>query len=93
MKFYQKLISEYLNYLDLLKLITCDFYLQDRLQRCALECQDKIRDKVTPSTTEADMIKYRGEMEGCVRQCADTYVNLIPNLMKKMKETLGQKSS
>ncbi|XP_064630932.1 protein FAM136A-like [Lineus longissimus] len=67
---------------------------QDRLQRCALECQDKIRDKVTPSTTEADMMKYRGEMEGCVRKCADTYVDLIPSLMKKMKETLShQKSS
>ena len=29
-------------------------HFQNRLQRCAYQCQDQVRDKVTPSTTEQE---------------------------------------
>ncbi|ELT98265.1 hypothetical protein CAPTEDRAFT_220338 [Capitella teleta] len=61
---------------------------QDRLQRCAMDCQDKTRDKMGPNTTEAQAASYRGDMEKCVMKCADTHVALVPSMMKKMKEVL-----
>jgi len=62
---------------------------QERLQRCVLQCQDKVRDKILPSTTEAEVAKFRENYEQCVVHCADSHVDLIPNLFKRMKETLA----
>ncbi|CAE1286452.1 unnamed protein product [Acanthosepion pharaonis] len=39
---------------------------QDRLQRCALACQDQVRDKMSPGATEADISRYRHELESCI---------------------------
>jgi len=64
--------------------------LQDRLQRCAMDCQDKVRDKVGPKTSETDMSKYRGEMEGCVVKCGDSHIALVPSMMKRIKEVLQE---
>ncbi|XP_050396135.1 protein FAM136A [Patella vulgata] len=63
---------------------------QDRLQRCAMGCQDQIRDKVGPNTSENDMNKHKTELEKCVLKCADTHIDLMPGLVKKMKETLNK---
>ncbi|KAL5022608.1 hypothetical protein ScPMuIL_001763 [Solemya velum] len=59
---------------------------QDRLQRCAMDCQDKARDGVGSNTTENEITKFRGEMEKCVVKCADTHINLLPAMYKRMKE-------
>ena len=63
-------------------------FSQDRLQRCAMDCQDQVKDKITPSTSELDVSKYRGQFEGCVVKCADNHIALVPNMMSKMKEIL-----
>jgi len=63
--------------------------LQDRLQRCAMDCQDKVRDKVGPKTTEVEVSKYRTEMESCVVKCGDTHIALVPAMMKRIKEVLS----
>ncbi|XP_014672247.1 PREDICTED: protein FAM136A-like [Priapulus caudatus] len=63
---------------------------QDRLQRCALKCQDDTRDQVTPSTSEAEMARLKDKMEGCVVRCADEHIQLVPALMKRIQEVLQQ---
>ncbi|XP_029651096.1 protein FAM136A [Octopus sinensis] len=63
---------------------------QDRLQRCALDCKDQVRDRMNPTAT--DMTQYRGELESCVRKCSETHINLIPTLMKRIRETIAVQS-
>ncbi|XP_041369187.1 protein FAM136A-like isoform X1 [Gigantopelta aegis] len=63
---------------------------QSRLQRCAMDCQDKVRDKVSPSATEEELSKHKGELEKCVVKCADTHIDLIQPLLKKMKEVISK---
>ena len=62
--------------------------LQDRLQRGALDCQDKARDKMSPSSSEADISKAKVEMEKCVVNCADNHIKMLPTLLQKMKDTI-----
>ncbi|XP_067656902.1 protein FAM136A-like [Haliotis asinina] len=63
---------------------------QDRLQRCAMDCQDKIRDKVTANTTEAEANKYRSELEACVVKCGNVHVDMLPGMMKKIQGVLNK---
>jgi type I site-specific restriction endonuclease len=65
---------------------------QGKLERCALDCQDKIREKVTAETSEAAVEGLRGQYEDCVVRCVDTQVGLIPAMMKRMQEVLRKKS-
>jgi len=58
---------------------------QDMLQRCVLSCQDQVRDKVGPNSTEAEIRKYRGEFETCAIACCDTNIAKLPTLMDKVK--------
>ncbi|XP_064603641.1 protein FAM136A-like isoform X2 [Liolophura sinensis] len=63
---------------------------QGRLQRCAMDCQDKIRDKVKPDSADSEVSKYKGEMETCVLKCVDSHIDLLPSLLKRMKEVLSK---
>lgn len=72
--------------------MTCSCLFQSRLQRCAMDCQDQIRDKVPSDASQDAVSKYRGELENCVIKCADTHVALIPALMQRMKEVLKKNS-
>ena len=56
-----------------------------------MDCQDKTRDKIGPNTKDADISRYRGEMEKCVVKCADDHIALIPSMMKRMKAVLKKK--
>ncbi|CAN8000071.1 unnamed protein product [Ixodes pacificus] len=60
----------------------------DRIQRCVMQCQDTVRDQVLPSTTDADAAKYKTQFDTCVVKCADTHIELVPQLLKRMKEML-----
>ncbi len=60
---------------------------QEALSRCVLSCQDDIKDKVTPSTSEADITKYRNEFETCAISCCDKNVSKLPGLSKKVMDT------
>lgn len=55
-------------------------------------CEDRIRDKVTSTTTAEDMSKYRAQIEACAVKCADEHCDLIPGLTKKMIDNLSKGS-
>jgi len=61
---------------------------QNRLQRCAYQCQDNVKDKVLPSTSDSEMRHYQQEMEGCIVKCADDHIGLVDNMMVRMRENL-----
>ena len=58
-----------------------------------MDCQDQIRDKVGASPSEAQVMKYRGEMETCVVKCADTNLKLLPTIMNRIKDVVKQKQN
>ncbi|KAK2703467.1 protein FAM136A-like [Artemia franciscana] len=62
---------------------------QDRLQRCVMSCQDNLKDKIGPKTTEAEALKYRDQFESCARKCVETHIALLPALRTKMMDVLG----
>ncbi|XP_005094393.1 protein FAM136A [Aplysia californica] len=64
---------------------------QNRLQRCAMSCQDKLKDQMPVQPSDADVQRGRSSLEQCVVQCADSHVGLVPDLTKKMLETLKKK--
>lgn len=55
-----------------------------------MDCQDKVRDKVKPDSTDSEVSKYKGEMEKCVLKCVDSHIDMLPNLLKRMKEVLSK---
>lgn len=56
-----------------------------------MQCQDEIRDKISPTSTEAEVGNYKKDFEHCVMKCADTHIELIPSMLKRMKEFLTKK--
>ncbi|GLH00112.1 hypothetical protein R5R35_014439 [Gryllus longicercus] len=64
-------------------------HFQDRLQRCVMQCNDKIRDKMTPNPSEDEVAKYTKEFETCATQCVNTHIGLVPGLLKKMRQALS----
>ncbi|XP_015790437.1 protein FAM136A [Tetranychus urticae] len=63
---------------------------QNRLERCAMQCQDDIRDKIGPNASEGDVDKFRNKYEDCIVKCADSHVKLLPTMLKRMKEMMGK---
>ena len=61
-----------------------------RLERCVLQCQDDIKDKIGANTNESQMSSFTSQFEKCVVKCADTHIDLIPNMLKKMKEAINK---
>ena len=61
---------------------------QEQLSRCVLQCQDEVKDKVTPSTSDADIDKYRLEFEHCAIACCDKNIGKLGPLTRRVKETL-----
>jgi len=59
---------------------------QEALSRCVLSCQDDVKDKVGPNTSEQEIRKYRGEFENCAIACCDKNIGKLPVLMDKMKD-------
>ncbi|GAB1869453.1 Protein FAM136A [Camponotus japonicus] len=64
--------------------------VQNRLQRCIMECNDNIKDKVGPNPTQIEMDKYSEEFEKCAITCVDAYCKLLPSLEKTMKKVLSK---
>lgn len=65
---------------------------QRRLERCTLDCQDSIRDKVLPNAKPKDMDKFKGQFEGCVLKCVDNNVHKLPGLADKLKTALASRN-
>lgn len=64
---------------------------QNRLQRCVLECNDTIKDKMGASPSETEVKKYNLEFENCAIKCVDKHVEVLPSMMKRMKDVLSKK--
>ena len=58
------------------------------LSRCVMQCQDDVKDKVTPDASEAEVSKLRGVFENCAIKCCDTNIAKVPNLEKRISDTL-----
>ncbi|KAK8753038.1 hypothetical protein OTU49_002201 [Cherax quadricarinatus] len=65
---------------------------QERLQRCVMTCQDRVRDQVTADTSEAQVSVYKAEFEGCAMQCVDDHIQLMPSVKKRIAGVLSKKS-
>ena len=65
-------------------------HLQDRLGRCARQCQDEVQDKVDASTTHAEVTSLQEELDKCVVRCCDSHVALVPKIMGRIQELLDQ---
>ncbi|XP_071949010.1 protein FAM136A-like [Antedon mediterranea] len=63
---------------------------QERLQRCAIQCQDDVKDRLSPGASQQQVDALRGEIEGCLVKCGDKHIAILPAMMKRMKATLAQ---
>ncbi|XP_037093431.1 protein FAM136A-like [Pollicipes pollicipes] len=66
--------------------------IQERLQRCVMQCQDKIKDKVGPNTTETEVQGYKGEFEACAVQCVDDSINTFSSHTRRIKDHLHKRA-
>ncbi|XP_003702836.1 protein FAM136A [Megachile rotundata] len=65
--------------------------VQNRLQRCFMDCYDKIKDQVGPNPSQREMDMYKEQMDKCSTKCIDSYCELLPSLEKRMKEVLSER--
>lgn len=63
---------------------------QNRLQRCVMDCNDDVKDKMGPNPSESDINKYTDQFEKCAVKCVDKHVNLIPQMLKSIKQVLSK---
>ena len=62
------------------------------MERCALQCKDDIRDKMTADTTDDQMDHFQKQYESCVIKCADNTVKVLPDLFKRMKSIITKEA-
>nr|CAD7264870.1 unnamed protein product [Timema shepardi]CAD7440260.1 unnamed protein product [Timema bartmani] len=65
-------------------------HMHNRLQRCVMQCNDEIKDKMGPNPNENEVMRYTQMFEKCTVKCVDTHIDLIPNLLARMKQVLAQ---
>ncbi|KOC68578.1 Protein FAM136A [Habropoda laboriosa] len=65
--------------------------IQNRLQRCVMDCSDKIKDAAGPNPSQHTIEKYGNQFDKCITNCADNYCNMLPNLEKTVKSILATK--
>lgn len=61
------------------------YFSQNRISRCAMDCQDAARDKITENTKESDIARFKEDMEKCVVNCVDTHIAQLPSLEKRLR--------
>lgn len=65
-------------------------YFQKRLQRCVMDCNDSVRDRMPASPSNEDISKFTNEFEKCAKVCVDKHIGLLPNIVKQIKAALGK---
>ncbi|TRY63929.1 hypothetical protein TCAL_10897 [Tigriopus californicus] len=61
---------------------------QQSLSQCVMACQDRVKDKVTPESSQNEITQLRGEFETCAIQCCDTNLARLPDIAQKIGVTL-----
>ncbi|CAK4096665.1 unnamed protein product [Aphanomyces euteiches] len=59
---------------------------QNRLQRCAMDCQDRAQDGLSARPSESEIASAQSNMEKCVSKCVDSHIKLLPALKKRIEE-------
>ena len=77
-------------YLTLQLLLYFSLMVQDRLQRCTLQCQDEARDKIKDKMSSADEQKVRKNLETCLLKCGDKHVAMFPSLSKRLTDQVNK---
>ncbi|XP_034950349.1 protein FAM136A-like [Chelonus insularis] len=62
---------------------------QNRLQRCIMECNDSIKDKMSHDPSQDEVNRLSEDFEKCATKCVDSYCDLLPTLEKSIKKTLS----
>ncbi|XP_028155647.1 protein FAM136A [Diabrotica virgifera virgifera] len=65
-------------------------HLQNKLQRCVLDCNDDIKLKMGPNPTDSEVQKFTAQFETCATKCVDSQVEYIPSLLKRMKANISK---
>lgn len=61
---------------------------QNRLNRCAMDCEDKVKDKVPANAKTDQLDRYRAIYEDCVVKCIDTATSGLPGLSTRIKDRI-----
>lgn len=64
--------------------------MQGRLQRCVMDCNDSIKDKMPANPSEEQVAKYTAEFERCAVKCVDNSMESLPSLFKTIKTVLSK---
>lgn len=56
-----------------------------------MDCQDKARDEASKSSSSSGS-RYKYDIENCMIKCADSHIDLVPNIKKRVKEFVDQRS-
>lgn len=65
---------------------------QSRLQRCVMDCNDQIKDKIGPNPKPEDMNQFTQQFERCAEKCVDKHISLLPTVFNKIKKHFSDTS-
>lgn len=66
---------------------------QNRVQRCASECQDRAQDEATAlgqKLNEDKITQIQSKMEDCVSKCEETHSTLLSTVQQRIEQKLQQ---
>ncbi|KAK9875355.1 hypothetical protein WA026_007753 [Henosepilachna vigintioctopunctata] len=64
--------------------------LQNKLQRCVMDCNDDIKVKMGPKPSDSEVEKFTALFENCAKNCVDKQLDYMPSLLKKMKSDISR---
>ncbi|CAH1117232.1 unnamed protein product [Phaedon cochleariae] len=64
--------------------------LQNKLQRCVMDCNDDVRVKMGPNPNESEVERFTAIFEKCATKCVDKQIEYVPSLLKRMKTDLSR---
>lgn len=65
---------------------------QERLQRCAMQCRDRVQDRVPADGRQMaphEMAVLQAEVETCSNKCVDEQIALLPRLKKRVESGIS----
>ncbi|KAG5876737.1 hypothetical protein JTB14_028611 [Gonioctena quinquepunctata] len=64
--------------------------LQNKLQRCVMDCNDDVRVKMGPNPSESEVDTFTAIFEKCATKCVDKQLEFMPSLFRRMKADLSK---
>ncbi|KAH8277581.1 hypothetical protein KR018_001684 [Drosophila ironensis] len=63
---------------------------QNRLQSCVRDCNTDARSSLPRNPNDSDMSRSQHLFENCTGNCVEKHINLLPGLLKSIKQTLDR---